>query len=127
MAKHKKDCLLSKTFPVDIYKHGIRVVFCKEDELREAAANDGVELGDDVMEKAHKSEMVTVGLENGDVMIWGRSKPSGSYGKAVLAHEIFHATGDLLRNIGINHTEETEEVYAYLIEDLTFRIFNWLS
>lgn len=42
---------------------------------------------------------------------------------AILSHEIFHAVSAALRRKNIPHTEETEEVYAYAIEDVTKQVF----
>lgn len=42
---------------------------------------------------------------------------------AILSHEIFHIVGEALRRKNIPHIEETEEVYAYAIEDVTRQVF----
>ena len=38
---------------------------------------------------------------------------------ALLIHELSHATNFILREVGIPHTESTEEAYTYLLEYLT--------
>lgn len=41
----------------------------------------------------------------------------------ILSHEIFHVAGEILRRKNIPHVEETEEVYAYVIEDISRQVF----
>lgn len=40
-----------------------------------------------------------------------------------LQHEIFHAVDQILRHIGINLTEDSDEAYAYLIGYITTKIY----
>lgn len=41
----------------------------------------------------------------------------------ILSHEIFHVAGEILRRKNIPHVEETEEVYAYVLEDISRQAF----
>lgn len=41
----------------------------------------------------------------------------------VLQHEIFHAVDQILRYVGINLTNDSDEAYAYLIEYITREIY----
>lgn len=63
---------------------------------------------------------VTVPLERDDgqqiYLIWLDMNKAG---KGTLIHELSHAASAWLRYIGIQHTEETEEVYAYYLGYLT--------
>lgn len=45
--------------------------------------------------------------------------PRDANSVAALIHELSHATNYILREVGIQHSEETEEVYTYLLEYLT--------
>ena len=44
----------------------------------------------------------------------------------ILQHEIFHATDQILRYIGINLTDDSDEAYAYLIEYITREVYKKL-
>ena len=65
-------------------------------------------------------------LSSGDSLIYSKDYKDDIEYTSVVAHEIIHAVSHILRNVGIEHTAETEEVYAYTIEDLTKRVLTWL-
>lgn len=46
---------------------------------------------------------------------------------AILAHEIFHAVTLLFGRIGIQHSDSSDEAYAYAVEALTERILTRLA
>lgn len=48
--------------------------------------------------------------------------PEKIYDYAVVAHEVFHIADHCLRGKGIVLSDDSDEAYAYLIEDLTRRI-----
>jgi len=73
------------------------------------------------------SVIITLNLSTGDALIYSKTPVKGIRGQAMLTHEIFHAVSYILRNIGINHSVETEEVYAYILEDVLVNVFTWLS
>lgn len=53
--------------------------------------------------------------------------PDSTMSLAVLQHEIFHAACLILEYVGINFDlEKNDEVYAYLIQDLTYKIHLFL-
>lgn len=118
----------SKKFPLDLFKHGVKVFFGNEEELVSMAKKDGIleEVGKG-LEESGSFSMVTFLLSSGDALIYGKKKPESILDYSIVSHEILHATSHILRNVGIEHTSETEEVYAYVIEDLTWKIFTWLS
>lgn len=118
---------ISKNFPVDIFKRGVKVFFGEYECLKKALNKDGVK-GDfeEAKELMERSAGVTFTLNTDDVIIWLRNKPNGNGDRAVLAHEIFHAVSFLLRSVGIGHTPDTEEIYAYTFENLYFRITSWI-
>lgn len=123
----KKECKpMCKNFPVDMYKHGVKVVFGTHDDLKKSLKKDGFtgnfEEEEDLMER---SAGITFTLDTDDVVIWLREKPKDDGSMAVLAHEIYHAVSFLLRSVGIDHTSDTEEAYAYTYENFYFRITSW--
>lgn len=116
----------SKTFPLDIFKHGIKVVIGSRDYLLAVAKKDGFL---DFVEKniGEPFRMITFPLPTGDAMIYSESFDSGTDDEEVMRHEILHAVSHILRRVGIEHTAETEEAYAYALEYCNKRILTWLS
>lgn len=68
---------------------------------------------------------ITFSLGTDDVVIWMRYTPKDNGDMAVFAHEVYHAVSFLLRSIGIGHTPDTEEAYAYTFEYLPWNITSW--
>lgn len=62
-------------------------------------------------------------FDNGQSLIRLNRLPLSPMTTAVLVHEIVHAVSKILRRVGIEHTEETEEAYTYAIQDVTERAF----
>ena len=117
-----------KKFPIDLFKHGVKVIFGSEEELLASAQKDG--LKEEVKESLKELgcfKMATFLLSTGDAIIYGKDFKHINSEYATISHEIFHAVSHVLRNVGIEHTPDTEEAYAYIIEYLTQEIFNWLS
>ena len=59
----------------------------------------------------------------GDALIYSPSIPSES----TMVHEIFHAARHILGIIGVELSDGTEEVFAYLMEYLSDQILPWLK
>lgn len=99
----------SKKFPIDIFKHGVKVVICTKEELISVAKKDRIydEIKDDI-DTVHNSFMVTFMLSSGDSLIYSNDYKNDIEYTSVVAHEIIHAVSHILRNIGIAHTAETE-------------------
>lgn len=57
-----------------------------------------------------------------DALIWCPKEPE--FNTAI--HEIFHATCHILYQCEISENQETEEVYAYLLEYLTNEFLPWI-
>lgn len=118
---------ISKTFPLDIFKHGIKVVIGSRDYLHAVAKKDGFI---DFVASAigeHTFRMITFLLPTGDAMIYSENFDSATDDDEVMRHEVLHAVSHILRSVGIEHTADTEEVYAYAIEYCNKRILTWLS
>lgn len=56
--------------------------------------------------------------------IWLKEPPDTIEDIAILNHEAFHMAVMILKRVGISPSEESEEVYAYLIEFLTKSILS---
>ena len=65
--------------------------------------------------------------EQGSVILWMPSLPKTTKDCGTLAHEIFHAARFILNKIGINLSDDTEEVYAYLIGYITLQIEEFVT
>lgn len=60
--------------------------------------------------------------EDNTYKIWLKEEPVTIEGEAVLLHEINHAVFYMLDNLGMEHTQESDEAYAYLSEYLYIEI-----
>lgn len=60
---------------------------------------------------------------DGDALIFAPRIPSS----AEMVHEIFHATRHILDIVGVKLSDDTEEVFAYLMEYLSEQILPWLK
>jgi len=46
--------------------------------------------------------------------------------QALVIHEVFHMISDILRDIGIPHTKDTEEAYAFYLQYMIQRVLHFL-
>ena len=125
MKKKIPSSIKTEIFPIDIFKHGIRVVIGNEDDLLSVAECEGwrdeaVKIMDGVKDYLG----LTLCLESGDSAILF---PNEDVSVSVVVHELIHAVSHILRNIGIEYSIESEEVYAYVIEDLTKKVIDWIT
>ena len=67
----------------------------------------------------NEDDAATTQLSSGFQIISLPGIPSTPDDIAILAHEILHAASFILRRAGIEHTESTEEAYAYLTQHIT--------
>lgn len=65
----------------------------------------------------------TVYFEGKGAIVVLRHKVLGAKTMALLVHEIYHAVSYILQSRGIDPSDETEEVYAYLNQDLCEKAF----
>lgn len=66
-------------------------------------------------------------LDTNQTVLWLREKPTTARHFGLLSHEIYHCAGFVLRAVGIEYCQETEEAYAYLIQYLTEQIYEKLA
>lgn len=62
--------------------------------------------------------------EGTPVILWIPKVPSNTEEYAILSHEIFHTISMVLRWAGVSLSEDTDEVYAYMVQYYTLSIFN---
>lgn len=70
---------------------------------------------------------LTLRLESGDSAILLSDEDGEGISTPVIVHELIHAVSHVLRNVGIEYSLDSEEVYAYVMEDLTEKVTNWIS
>lgn len=128
MKKKIPSSIKTEIFPIDIFKHGVRVVVGSEEDLLSVAECEGWR--DEAVKAIDGVDnylAFTLRLESGDSVIFLPDKNREGVAFPVVVHELVHAVGHILRNIGVEYSEDSEEVYAYVIEDLTERVINWIS
>lgn len=59
-------------------------------------------------------------------LVWFPSNPKTAEEVGFLVHELFHATYAVMCNVGINLSEDSEEVFAYTIGFLTEKVLGAL-
>lgn len=125
---------MAKAFEVyiPIYKKCIYVLIGTPKESVEALMEQ-YELGDknaetliEHLEKHRKKSagIFTYNEESNTYTIWLPKEPDTIAGEAVLLHEINHAVFYLFDNLGIEHTQASDEAYCYLSEYLYVEIMN---
>lgn len=62
-------------------------------------------------------------LSDGQQIIRYDDKVTGYRSMSLIVHEVVHAASFVLRRCGIEHTNETEEAYTYLIQHITSEAF----
>jgi hypothetical protein len=62
----------------------------------------------------------TLILDGGQIILWTALYPK--LGSGTLAHEIFHAVDFILDRMGVRHSFDSDEVWAYLIKYYTNEI-----
>ena len=128
MKKKIPSSIKTEIFPIDIFKHGIRVVIGNEEDLLSVAECEGWrDEAVKIMDGVKDYMGVTLRLESGDSAILLSDEDVEGIATPVVVHELIHAVSHVLRNIGIEYSEDSEEVYAYVIEDLTEKVTNWIS
>ena len=65
--------------------------------------------------------------DTGVFFLWVLQKPKTAQDMGFLLHEIFHAACAVMSGIGCNPSDDSEEVYAYLITFLTEKILKDFS
>lgn len=112
---HKIDC---GVFPADVIVAYSDTVEDLKEDIGDLIPDEYRNL--DVWDREFRGTLSgrTVSLENGQVVIWFKECSPG-----LISHEAFHATEFILEYFGIRYSEETCEVYAYLIQYITENIF----
>ncbi len=114
---------VSKIFPVDIYKRGLLVCFGTLAELYKVAKGALSDENKARLEQLDFSHTTAVCIcTESDAIIYAPNRPADE----VIAHELNHATFQILRKVDIDPTA-SEEAYTYLFEYLYHKVFLWLN
>ena len=127
MGKKKSNYLL---IDIDVFYRNLLVVWgCWKDTRESLLAFHDDEIVTDLME----------GFENWDkgrtvyspqfnsFFIWLPDKPKTAQDAGFIVHELFHSTYAVMCNIGITLSDDSEEVYAYIMGYLAEKIFESFS
>ena len=106
---------------IPIYKAAVLIYWGDRKGLYKAVKrnSDKATAREVIEEVTPNTEGVTVMTSGRTVTIYLASPPRDPRSVAILIHELSHATNFILREVGILHTESTEEAYTYLLEYLT--------
>jgi hypothetical protein len=122
----KKQKVINIIIPLVVYPFDVMVSMGQSDEeLGDILKKHGIEI-DEYPSCLFENETVmarTVLFLTNQTLIRLREKPEDSTSFGHLHHEVFHAVSFILHRIGLPHTLESEEAYAYLIQYLTEQIY----
>ena len=118
-----------KEFPVDLFKRGVMIVIGDEDFLMESSKEyDFEEEIRSMMEDLSGGyEALTFRMSTGDCIIFLKEEPKNHFGIGLLAHEVVHASIHILKSVDIKISSWDDEVLAYLVENLVYRVLEWLN
>lgn len=111
----------TRIFPIVIYPNKIYCYIGYSPEKTISEINKTCKACPSVsIEAFEENAGYTIGLTNGSVIIYIREDHIGDYG--VLAHEVFHAVESVMNYVGITHSEDSSEAFAYLIQYIMSKI-----
>lgn len=79
-----------------------------------------------VMSGINKSSVgYTCPIENkGVYVLWLKEPPDTPFGIGVMSHEVLHLAVNIMKHVGIEPSDSSEEAYAYLVQFLTKSIMS---
>lgn len=117
---------MNKIIPIHIYDTDIMLHLGSQDTLKEyLSLNFGMEDVVSILDGMNITNNdlgKTVLLSNGSVILWMPSTPTTFKEKGTLAHEVYHATCEIMNKIGVPPSTDNEEAYAYLIGYITTKV-----
>ena len=126
MKKQKKDM-----FEVDWVIFPFHVLVClgstREDILRKLK-NLRYEVSEKEIDQINMSGIGRcVMLENGGTILWIRDYPNEAGSLSCITHEVFHAVYFLLGRVGIEISDDSDELVAYMQGYLVNKILNRIA
>lgn len=116
-----------KTFPCEIYRRGVKVIIGDIEFLNNTLDEDNMskfKLSPDD-EEVERTNAYTFMNPDGSSVIYLKKAPEEPHELQTLAHEIYHAVTNIMEEVGVIHTKESDEAWAYLYEHLFFEITNF--
>ena len=116
----------SKIINIDIYKRDVMVCFCdkvmlerklKQYDIDRACLQEIVDEIDD--SSTGRSFAIT---DSGPFLLWMPRIPETAVEFGTLSHEVFHTVCFIMKGIGAEFSDDSEEPYAYLVGYLTEKI-----
>jgi hypothetical protein len=113
----------STIIEVDIYMQSILLVTGADAEVI-SYLNKKIKIPKDLLKNDINEQFggSTLFLNNGLVICWVREECPKPHNIELL-HELDHACDNILRNVGIDHVEGTDEVYSYLKSFVQKKVF----
>ena len=116
----------SKIISIDIYKRDVMVCFCDKVMLERKLKQYDIdcaclqEILDDIDDSSTgRSFSIT---DSGPFLLWMPRIPETAVEFGTLSHEIFHTVCFVMKGIGAEFSDDSEEPYAYLVGYLTEKI-----
>lgn len=126
--RNRRETFRRAIFPISCLRRGVLVIYGDFEGLREAIAEDEAFGDPEEYDRFKDNSLGLVARDKdmrGESIIWFPKEPIPEFPQ--IAHEVSHAVFHMLSSIGIPHTDDTDEIYAYLIEYLTTVIHEWLN
>lgn len=119
--RHRK---MTEIITIDIYKKDVMVHFGDRDSLERELKQYNVTnlqeiIGGITSASVGRSVAVT---DSGPFLLWMPRIPVTSEEFGTLSHEIFHTVCFIMKGIGAEFSDDSEEPYAYLVGYLTEKI-----
>lgn len=113
----------------ELHTYPYRVVFffgCSEEEVDLQIKKKKIKPGGEYHIEDGE-EAVTKICESGHVIALFRSLPVGAVQMGFLAHEVVHIVHSVCSAVGLRHSADSEEAYAYLAQYITEQVYRKLG
>ena len=114
----------SKSFIVDWHIFPFQTIVClgmNREAVLKKLKQIGYEPDDEELEQIKiPGTGRSLRLKGGQTILWTKLYPRA--GSGVVAHEVFHVVDFLTEHLGITYSNNSDEIYAYMIEYFTNQI-----
>lgn len=120
-AKNGKSVFVNFIIDIDVFKHSIFVIICNNsDEVQKVTHRKfrGIKLNCENLCQS-QGAFWSVNHDRISSIIWIRDLPICPQTVSVVTHESIHAAADMMRTIGLEVVEATEEILAYTSDYIT--------
>lgn len=120
----------TKIIQIPIYHHTLQVLFGDSQELKDTLIKeyklDECEVCSMTDNISRYSGSMWYVEKTGDFYLWCENVPNTISDYGTLVHELQHFVFIFLGNKGLNHTEDSDEAYSYLMEYMYVEIDKWI-